>query len=382
MSQLKIALVHDFLREYGGAERVLEALHQLFPEAPVYTAFIDSRALGKFWTRFADWDWRLTWFSRLPGHRRFFSPLRFLAPRAFADLDLSEFDLVISSANAFMAKAVQVPHGYHLCYCHTPPRSLYGYSTMAAWQKNWLIAAGGGLINHYLRVVDWQVAQQVDGFIANSAETARRIKKFYRRDAKIIFPPVKISSLPTENGRRQAQTGQSSTSGYYFYISRLGLQKHPEIAIEACNQLHLPLKVAGTGPMLPQLQQIAGPTIEFLGPVDDGQLAQLYAGATALLYPVEDEDFGLVPIESLLAGTPVIAHASGGPRETIQAGQNGVLFDELSTAGLIKALQKFVTLKFNRPQISDQAQQYSVARFNQQILAVIKDLQTQNWPRF
>lgn len=368
---MKVALVHDFLREYGGAERVLEALYELYPAAPVYTAFIDQQALGIHWQRFKNWDLRTTWFAKIPGHKKFYSPLRFLAPKAFADLDLKDFDLVISSSNAFEAKAVQPGKNKHLCYCHTPPRALYGYSTMSAWKKNPLIHFFGSLINHYMRGIDFQVAQQVDFFIANSEETQRRIKKFYHRESTVIYPPVEVDKvLPAK-----VQPTPIQDRAYYFYIGRLGLQKHPEMAVQACTQLGLPLKVAGTGQMLDQLKQLAGPTIEFLGAVDDAQLAQLYQGAKALLYPVEDEDFGIVPVEAMAAGVPVIAHRSGGPQETIVEDQTGVFFDQLNAASLVKAIEKFEQLlakkQFSASKIHQQALKFSKEKFKQRLTAFV-----------
>ncbi len=364
----KIALVHDFLREYGGAERVLEALHDLFPQAPVYVAFFDRHALGSHWQQFQDWDLRQTWFAKIPGHCRLYSPLRWLAPRAFASLDLSAYDVVISSSNAFEAKAVQTSSQQrHICYCHTPPRALYGYSTMSAWKKKWLIRIGGQLINHYMRVVDFQHAQQVDQFVANSIETQQRINKFYRRQSIVIHPPV---SLPF-SASKLLQIKQQSNQDYYFYIGRLGLQKHPELAVQACVKLGLKLKVAGTGQMLPELKNLADDNIEFLGAVSDQELARLYAGAKALLYPVEDEDFGIVPIEAMLAGTPVIAHASGNLNHTVRTGLNGLLFDQLSLNSLLAAIHQFEQEQFNPAEIQAQAQQYSLAEFQQKMTNLI-----------
>ncbi len=369
---MKIAIIHDFLREYGGGERVLEALHNLFPQAPVFVAFVDQKALGKHWQRFADWNIKTSWFSKILFHKKIYSPLRFLAAKAFADLNLSEFDLVISSTNAFEAKAVNVPNGKHLCYCHTPPRALYGYSTMSAWKKNTFIRVGGEIINHYMRVIDFRHAQKVDQFIANSEETQKRISKFYRRDSVIIYPPVKIALSFEEIKKLKKNSKQE----YYFYVNRLGLQKHPEIAVRACLDLGRKLKVAGTGPMYDDLLKIAGNSenIEFLGAVDDQQLAKLYANAKALLYPVEDEDFGMVPIEAMMAGTPVIAHNSGGPSYTIKQKENGVLFDDLSVDGLKNAIQQFERLKFSANKIIGEAERYFVKEFNQRTLGLINSL--------
>lgn len=370
--KIKIALVHDFLREYGGGERVLEALHDLFPEAPVFVAFVDKKALGNYWQRFADWDIRQTWFSKIPLHKKIYSPLRFLAPQAFSALDLSKYDLVISSTNAFEAKAVKVPSGKHLCYCHTPPRALYGYSTMSAWKKNALVRIGGELINHYMRVVDFKHAQKVDQFIANSEETQKRISKFYRRDSVVIYPPVQLVVSTQEVLKIKANSKQD----YYLYVNRLGLQKHPELAIQACLELGLKLKVVGTGPILGDLLKLAkgNSNIEFLGAVDDEQLAKLYAGAKALLYPVEDEDFGMVPIEAMTAGTPVIAHNSGGPRYTIKPSINGILFNELTVDGLIDAINKCSSIKFEAKKIIACSNKYSKKEFEKKILRLINDL--------
>ncbi len=377
-SQLKVALVHDFLREYGGGERVLEELHRIFPQAPVYVAFVDVQSLGNHWQRFADWDIRQTWFSKIPLHKKIFSPLRFLVPHAFTALDLSDYDVVISSSNAFEAKAVNAPNGTHFCYCHTPPRALYGYSTMSNWKKNPVIKFFGQLINHYMRVVDFKQAQKVDIFIANSEETRVRIKKFYHRQSTVIHPPVQVAADKKELLAIKRQSQQDC----YFYINRLGLQKHPELAVQACLDLNLKLKIAGAGPMLDKLKQMAtksvnGGQVEFLGMVTDKQLARLYAGAKALLYPVEDEDFGMVPVEAMMAGTPVIAHRSGGPQYTIQSQINGILFDELSTNGLKQAIKKFERLfaqqVFKPEAIQQLTQPYTQSSFSKHLSKIIKE---------
>jgi glycosyltransferase involved in cell wall biosynthesis len=376
----KVALVHDYLREYGGAERVLEAFHQLYPEAPVYVAFSDPQAMGRHWQKFADWNIKKTWLSQVPGIKKFFSPLRIFAPSAFSSLDLSEFDLVISSTNAYMAKSVLVPNGKHICYCHTPPRSLYGYSTMSDWKKRWWIRLPGELINHVMRVYDFKTAQKVDIFIANSRETAARIKKYYRRESKVIFPPVNVpSTLPKvfkdypktpalTSASKSNQNGKFSQDDFYFlYVNRLAFAKHPEVAVEACTKLCLPLKVVGAGPMLAQLKAMAGPTIEFLGSVSDSELSNLYLGAKALLYPVEDEDFGMVPIEAMGYGVPVVAHASGGPLETVVDSKTGIFFNQLSVSGLIKAIRQLESITFDRNIIHQTAKKYSQEFFYKKI---------------
>lgn len=362
----KVALVHDYLREYGGAERVLEALHEIFSEAPVYVAFVDQKALGIHWKKFKDWELRETWLAKVPLIKKIFSPLRILADKAFMSLDLSEYDLVISSSNMYQAKAVKVPNGQHYCYCHTPPRALYGYNTMTNWRKNPLIRLVGSLLNHYLRIIDFKHAQRVDHFIANSEETARRIKKFYRRDSEVIFPPIEIPTSQ-ELKQYQQQAAQKYPTDYYLYLGRLTYSKHPELAVQAAAQLGFKLKVVGAGKMLPKLKDLATNQTEFLGSVSDGELHPLLAGAKALIFPVEDEDFGMVPVEAMAHGTPVIAHHSGGPLETIINGQTGLFFEELTVAGLKQAWQRFVKTEFDRDKIRTHAQQFALAEFRQKI---------------
>ncbi len=361
--KLRIALVHDYLAEYGGAERVLEALHQIFPDAPVYTAFVDPQRLGVQWQRFANWDIRTSWLTKIPFHKQLFSPLRIFAPQFFSSFDLSEFDLVISSTNAYFAKAIKVKsEATHLCYCHTPSRSLWGYTTMTNWKKNPIIRIGGELINHYLRVVDVQIARErVTHFIANSKETAKRIEKFYRLASTVVYPPIQVPAKSPVTKKR----------AYFLYVNRLAWSKHPEIAVTACSQLGLPLKVVGSGKMLPHLRQIAGPTVEFLDFVDDDALPKLYSGAEALLYPVEDEDFGMIPVEAMAYGTPVIAHASGGPLETVIDGSTGVLFTDLSTQGVMVAIKQFKKQHFSSDKIWKHAQKFDQTHFSSGIQRVI-----------
>jgi glycosyltransferase involved in cell wall biosynthesis len=364
--KLKIALVHDYLREYGGAERVLEALHQTFPDAPVYTAFVDREVMGIHWQKFADWDIRETWLAQVPGIKKLFSPLRFLAAKAFADLDLAAYDVVISSSNAYQAKAVVVPNGKHICYCHTPPRSLYGYSTMTNWKQNPFFRLGGAVINHYMRVVDYNVAQQVDLFVANSRETQHRIEKFYRRESTVIFPPVfipKASEVLSQQKRNKDE--------YYLYVNRLAVAKHPDLAVQVCSQLGKKLHVVGTGPLLESLQEMAGDSVVFHGAASDDHLQELYKHAKGLLYPVEDEDFGIVPVEAMGYGVPVIAHRSGGPKETIVDGETGVFFDDLTAAGLKKAVEKFEQKTFAAKAIHTHATQFSLAAFQKNITKLV-----------
>lgn len=365
MAHLKVALVHDYLREYGGAERVVEALHELFPEAPLYTAFVDIDALGIHWSRFSNWTIKESIAARIPLIKKLYSPLRLFSSYFFESFDLSNFDVVISSTNMYMAKAVLTgPQTLHICYCHTPSRALYGYTTRTDWKSKPHTRLIGELINFRMRSIDFLTAQRPDIFVANSFETKRRIQKFYRRDSVIIYPPVSLV--------KEVNPFQNKLQGYYLYIGRITRSKHVDLAIEACVQLGYDLKVVGVGKGEEYLQSIANGKIEFLGAVSDEQLVQLYANATALLFPSEDEDFGIVPVEAMMAGVPVIAHASGGPKETIVDGKTGVLFDDLSTQGLVQAIKAFEQKEWNRGAIQKHAQKFSKERFQEEIQQLIE----------
>ena len=364
---MKVALVHDYLIEYGGAERVLEALHELYPDAPVYTSFVNEKTLGIHWSRFKDWDIRQTWITNLPFYKKLHSPFRIFAPAAFAALDLSDFDVVISSSNAYYAKAVTVPNGVHICYCHTPPRALYGYATMSDWKQNPFFRFFGTLINHYLRVVDFKVSQHVDHFITNSSETAARIKKFYRRDSTVIYPPVDV---PEKLERDSAKTAKDDR--YFLYVNRLAFAKHPELAVRVCTEQNWPLVMVGDGKARASLEAEAGASVQFKGAVTDAALHQLYQGAQALLYPVEDEDFGIVPIEAMGHGIPVIAHNSGGPKETIQDGKTGVLFSKLSVSGLKEAVEEYRKITFDSKKIYEYALEFRKENFQKNIEKFVK----------
>ncbi len=362
---MKIALVHDFLLEYGGAERVLEALHEMYPQAPVYTAFLDHKRLGSHWERLKDWNIRTSWGQRIPGLRALVSPLRFLAPLYFEAFDLSGYDVVISSSNMYQAKAVITrPETLHVCYCHTPPRSLYGYSTKTDWRKHWWSRWYGGLVNFKIRQFDFLAAQRPDVIVANSEETKKRIKKFWRRESVVIYPPVEIN-------HKKQETRNKQDGDYFLYVGRLAGAKRVDLAIRACNELKLPLKIAGSGSGENYLRSIAGKTIEFLGSVDDEQLAELYSGCRAVIFPAEDEDFGIVPVEAMAYGKPVIAHNSGGVKETVIDGKTGVLFDELSVGGLMGAIKKLQATSYKLQIIKEQAEKFSKERFKKEISELV-----------
>jgi len=239
---------------------------------------------------------------------------------------------------------------------------------MSDWKQNPFFRFFGMLINHYLRVVDFQISQKVDYFVTNSQETAARIHKFYRREATVIYPPVDVPSQLEKSHSPQKQSGIGNLeTGYFLYVNRLAFAKHPELAVKVCTANNWPLQVVGDGKLRSALEAQAGETVQFRGAVSDAQLHELYAGALALLYPVEDEDFGIVPIEAMGHGVPVVAHNSGGPRETIKDGVTGVLFDQLSEEGLQEASKKCINQAFSPEKIHQHAVQFAKGHFQKSI---------------
>lgn len=354
---MKVALVHDYLREYGGAERVLEALHEIWPDAPVFVAYYNSGALGSQGRALRGWDIRTSWLQKIPFANKLVSPFRIFAPMIFESFDLSDYDLVISSCNVYFAKAVITkPEALHISYIHTPPRYLYGYTTSYNYKKHWWTRLGGELINHVLRLYDFETSQRPDILVANSENVAARIKKFYRRDSVVIYPPVDIKKPKTKNSKL-----------YYLSVGRLVRGKGIDLIVETCTKLNLPLKVVGTGPEQNNLKQSSN--IDFLGQVSDEELARLYAGAKATIVASEDEDFGIVPVESMAAGTPVIAVKAGGFLETVINGKTGLLYE---TGHLTDAIQEFQKMKFSADDCQKQASKFSKERFKKEILELVK----------
>ncbi len=304
------------------------------------------------------------------------SPLRFLAPLVWGGFDFSEFDVVIGSSSWYVTKGFKKGQKtVEVCYCHTPPRYLYGYTTSIDWKKNPLIRMYGVLVNHFMRVYDFEAAQRVDWFIANSKEVAGRIKKFYRRDSTVIYPPADVSRFQRPDARDQkGKTGNwSLETGYFLVVSRLVASKNVDLVVKVCSKLNLPLKVVGTGRELENLKAMVGDksNIEFLGEVKDDRLVGLYQNCRAAIFAASDEDFGLVPVEAMAAGKPVVALAEGGVKETVIDGKTGVYFDHAMTGSLGLAINSFISLEkkgvFGSTFIRSHAEKFSKERFKREI---------------
>lgn len=375
---MRVALVHDYLREYGGAERVLEVLHEIWPEAPVYTAYYDPAALGIHAKKFEGWNIKTSFLQNLPFANKLLSPLRILAPTIFESFDLSEYDLVISSCNTYFSKAVLTkPSALHLSYIHTPPRYLYGYTTSFNYKKHWWTRIAAEVINHFLRVIDFKVSQNPDILIANSKNVAKRIEKFYRRKSEIIYPPVNTSI--------KGQVSSIKGKKYFLTLSRLSRGKGVEVAVAACTKLNLPLKVVGAGSELEHLKKIAGKNVEFTGSVRDEELPEIYGNAIALLACSEDEDFGITIVEAQAAGVPVIAARAGGHLETIIEGKTGEFYepgflgdfktyvDPISVDNLTHILENFNPGKYKDEDLRKNAQKFSKEKFKKQVLELVEE---------
>ena len=369
----KIALVHDQLQEFGGAERVFVALTKIFPDADIYTAFYNPQALGMHNRHFKNRNIIESWAAKIPFFGKLYSPLRFFAPKIWQSFNFDEYDIVISSSGWYMCKGIRTsPKTTHICYLHHPPRYLYGYETAVEWQKYWPVKIYAHIVNHFLRIWDFETSQKVDHFIANSEETKKRIEKFYRRDADVIYPPVDIPSHVILSEAKNPSNNKS----YYITLSRLARAKHIDILIHAANKMKFDLKIIGSGRDEEFLKSIAGPTVEFLSHIPDEQFETVFKNAKAFLFASVDEEFGIAPVEAMGYGIPVIAYASGGLKEIVQDGKNGYLYDELTDQALIQAIKKFEKLskiksESMRKEARKSAEKYSFEVFRKKITSFI-----------
>jgi glycosyltransferase involved in cell wall biosynthesis len=358
---MKVALVHDYIKEFGGAERVLEALAEIYPDAPIYTAFCAKNSQA--YKHFKDKQIITSWAQYIPGFKsRLYSPLRFLTPLIWGSFNLSKYDLVVSSSSWYIAKGFKKHDSKfkEICYCHTPPRWLYGYTTSVNFQRFWPVKVYALIVGHFLRLYDFKQAQKVDYFIANSKEVQARIKKFYRKDSTVIYPPVSLGRGPI--GKK---------GDYYFIVSRIVGAKGLELAVDAALKAGFKLKIAGSPAGYyfehDKLVKKSQGKVEFLGQVSDEELVKLYKGAKGFFALSKDEDFGITPVESMLCGTPVIAFNGGGYKETVIDGKTGVLFNNYSVDGLIAAIKKFESAKFSSKDCIVQAEKFSKERFKKEI---------------
>lgn len=377
---MKVALVHELLTMKGGAERVLRIFADMFPDAPIYTLLYDEKKLGD-------------WFPKERVRTSTIHPAPFLPtpyshhwylkkfPAAVEAWDFSEFDLVLSASSAFVHGIITNGKPKHLCYVHSPARYLWdrthdiiersGTGLFGPLKKKYLEATF-----HTLRQWDTEVAPRPDQLIAASKEIQRRIQLYWDRESTVIYPPISDSwfqsNLENKKPRAESQSGMEH-SDYFLIVSTLADYKRIDIAIDACNRLKLPLKIVGDGAVRPTLQKLAGPTVAFYGWREGDELADLMTYAKALIIPGA-EDFGLVALEAMACGTPVIGHGKGGITETVIDGVTGAYFDAETPESLMQILSTFDPKKYSSQKCHEQAAKFRESVFVQKMHATINAL--------
>ena len=365
---MKVALVHDHLAQDGGAEKVLKALSEMFPGAPIYTLLYERKNAVKY---YQGRQIETSIIQKLPGgikHYQWYMPFM---PMAVEFFDMSNYDLVISDSSSFAKGVITSSQTLHLCYCHTPTRYLWSdtHQYINELKYNKYFKKIISLVLNYIRMWDKLAADRVDAYIANSHFVAKRIKKYYKRDSVVIYPPVETEKFKI-----------SDEAGDYFLIGgRLAPYKRVDLAVEAIKKTGKKLKIFGDGVDLPRLKNLAdgAGNIEFLGRVGDEALAELYGRSLAFIYP-QEEDFGITAVEAQASGRPVIAYRRGGALETVQEGITGEFFNEQTADSLAQALENFQSSKYNPETIRQQAEKFGVARFKKEIAEYIEG----EWQKF
>jgi len=358
---IRTALLHYWLINRRGGENVFAEIAGMFPEADLFTHAYAPEVMDPF---FGGRRVTETFIGKLPGARNSCQRYLPLMPYALRRLDLSGYDLIISSESG-PVKGVRKPAGaVHLCYCHTPMRYLWDmyedYSRSTGFAGKLMMR----LFRDPLRKYDLRSAEGVDLFVANSAFVAERIRRIYRRDALVIHPPVNADYFSEAHLPRQ---------DFYLLAGQLVPYKHPELAVLACTKLGRKLVVAGTGPMLSELKRIAGPSVEFRGRVSDAELRECYAQARALIFP-GIEDFGIVPVEAQAAGTPVIALGTGGVLETVLPGTTGIFFERPEAEALADAIRAFEGMTFSASDCREQSAKFTPERFRERFAAAVEQV--------
>jgi glycosyltransferase involved in cell wall biosynthesis len=355
---MRVAIVHDFLMQMGGAEKVVEVLHGMFPDAPIYTSAYDPNVMPDYYRA---WDIRTSFIQCLPFKSLTHRLALMLYPLAFESFDLSEYDLVLSSSSAFAKGVITQPHTVHICYTHAPMRYVWTTrSYVKSARANRLARIVLEPMLHYLRVWDVVAAHRVDRYIANSHAVARRIEKFYGKTSDVIYPPVDTKRFSISE----------DVEDYYIIASRFVPYKRLDLAVEAFTRLGRPLKIVGGGKHRKALETLAGKNIEFLGHVDDAELPKLMARAKAYIMPGE-EDFGIAPVEANACGRPVIAYAAGGALDTQIDGVTGVLFQHQTVEDLCAAVLALDEQTIDPVRIRAHALQFDTEAFIENINRII-----------
>jgi glycosyltransferase involved in cell wall biosynthesis len=368
---MKIAIVHDYLNQYGGAERVVEVLHELFPDAPIYTSVYLPDNMPDC---FRKMDIRTTFMQRLPFIDKLYKKYLMFYPFAMSSLKVKEFDLIISSSSSFAKGIKKGKDAMHVCYCYTPTRFIWYYDFYIKKEKlNRFFSFLLPLLIQQLKKWDLKVIKGVDKFIAISKNIQEKISICYGRESIIIYPPVDFSKFD------MSDYGNKEKGGYFLTVSRLNSYKNLDLVIKAINRVSMSLKIIGTGPFRQELEKLSGGNkkIEFLGRVSDEELKRYYAGCKALIFPGE-EDFGISPLEAQALGKPVIAFAKGGALETVINEETGLFFNVDNEDSLINALNYFIKIedKFDSRKIRNHALKFDKEIFKANFKEYIDKLTT------
>lgn len=356
----RIALVHHLLAKVRGGERVLEAIMELCPEAPVYTLLA---VRGKLPEPFRSREIVTSWFDRLPAAQRLYKPLLPLVPLAFESFDLSRFDMVITSDSMLAKGVVTGAETFHVCYCHSPPRYLWDLAaTYRRHEVPWALRPAWDLGAHWLRVYDLGASHRVDHFIANSTAVQGRIARHYRREAEVIFPPVDTEYFTPANGTR---------NDTYVYAGELLAYKRPGLLLEAFRDTGRRLRIVGGGPLYRSLKRQAPPNVSVEGPLPRDELRRAFREARAFLFAGE-EDFGITLVEAQACGTPVVAFDRGGARDTVVPGRTGVFIEAQTVEGVREALHRFERSSFDGAEIRRHAESFGRARFQAELCASVR----------
>ncbi len=360
--KMKIALIHDMLVQEGGQERVLRALQEIFPNAPTFVLFYNQDKKQKF---YKTKNIQTTFLQKMPGIEKKFQWYLPLMSSAIESHNLREFDLILSSSSSFAKGVITQPKTLHICYCHTPTRYLWSNSQEYIDDLLYpnFIKKILPLYLSYLRNWDWSASQRVDKFLANSKTIKNRIKKYYNKDAQVIYPPVDTNKFYISENLKN----------YYLIGGRLVPYKKFDLAVRAFNRLDIPLKIFGVGPEINRLQKIAKSNIEFLGEVSEAKKAELYSQCLAFINP-QEEDFGITVVEAMASGRPVIAYSAGGTLETIKEGETGEFFEDQTWENLANTIIHFQPEKYNSEKIKNHAEQFNKTRFKNEIRNFINDL--------
>lgn len=356
---MRVAIIHYWLVGMRGGEKVVEALCELYPQADIFThVYVPEKMSETIRSRRVT----TTFIDRLPRAARMYKNYLPLMPLALEQLDLTGYDLVISSESGPAKGVVPPPDALHVCYCHSPMRYLWNmyheYRRTAGRLQRLLMPP----LTHYLRLWDQSSAARVDAFAANAANVADRITSYYRRDSEVVYPPVDVNAF--------APAAPHELGDYYLMVGELVAYKRPDLAVEAFNASGRKLVVIGGGERLEQIQRLAGPTVEVLGPQPFDVLKDRYARCLALIFPGE-EDFGIVPLEATASGRPVIAYARGGALETVVDGVTGVLFETQTIEALNAAVARCETIAFAPTAMRAHAQRFSKERFKRAFTAFV-----------